>query len=79
MLQSRERFLFRYVQYMLNDDMLNLKQLNNTMVSWLNNVFVINSTLVIFIVLKHFKLESLSPGRFLSPERITTVRSCSTE
>jgi len=39
-----------------------LKKLNNTMLSWLNNVFVVNSTLVIFILLENFQLESWSSG-----------------
>jgi hypothetical protein len=79
MLQHRERFLFHYVQYMLNDDILNAKKLNKTTVSWLNNVFVINSSLVIFIVLKTFKFESWSPGRFRNREHITTGKCCSTK
>jgi len=74
MLQLRERFLLHYVQYMLKDDILNLKKLNNTMLSWLNNVFVVNSSLVIFILSKPSKFESWSPDRFRNREHITTVK-----
>jgi len=45
------------------------------MLSWLNNVFVVDSALVIYIVLKPFKLEeSWSAGRFRSREHINTVQ-----
>jgi len=52
-----------------------LQKLNNSMLSWLNNVFVVDSALVIYIVLKPFKLEeSWSAGRFRSREHINTVQ-----
>jgi hypothetical protein len=54
--------------------MLNLKKLNNAMVSWLNNLFVVNSPLVIFIVLIPFKLQSWFPCRFRNGEH----KHCST-
>jgi len=79
MLQHRERFLLHCVLYLLKDDLRNLKKLNNSMLSWLNNLFVVDSTLVIYIVLKPSKLGSWSVGRFRSLEHINTVQWFSTK